>query len=191
MFLIDASGRIVWCNAAFQEMIGRRKQIVGQDVRELLSPTSKDLLSGSEGKIKDNLHLLFLGDDHTSHTLTCRVLAVDEYTLVLSERVLATETAVMQHMTVLNNELSNLTRELHQKNVALERAMAEIKVLRGILPICMHCKKIRDDKGYWTQLEAYISDHTDSQFSHGICDVCLNKLYPDVAEKLRKEESEK
>ncbi len=54
----------------------------------------------------------------------------------------------------------------------------EIKTLRGIVPICSHCKKIRDDKGYWNHLEAYIQKHSDASFSHGICPECAGKLYP-------------
>jgi DNA-binding NtrC family response regulator len=62
----------------------------------------------------------------------------------------------------------------------LERSLKEIKQLRGILPICASCKKIRDDKGYWTQVEVYISDHSDTEFSHGICPDCAHKLYPEL-----------
>lgn len=62
----------------------------------------------------------------------------------------------------------------------LQKAMKEIKVLRSILPICMHCKKIRDDKGYWNQLEAYIAKHTDTEFSHSICQECAKTYYPDI-----------
>ena len=61
----------------------------------------------------------------------------------------------------------------------LERAMEKIKVLSGIVPICMHCKQIRDDKGYWNKLEAFIGEHSDVQFSHSICDACLEKHYPE------------
>ena len=63
----------------------------------------------------------------------------------------------------------------------LERALAEIRTLQGILPICQHCKKIRDDKGSWKQIEAYISEHSEAVFSHGICEKCMEDLYPDVA----------
>jgi hypothetical protein len=60
-----------------------------------------------------------------------------------------------------------------------ERALDELKVLRGLLPICASCKKIRNDKGYWTQMEAYIRDHSEAEFSHGICPECARKLYPE------------
>lgn len=61
----------------------------------------------------------------------------------------------------------------------LEVALSKIKTLSGMLPICSHCKKIRDDKGYWSQVESYIREHTDAEFSHGICPECMKKHYPE------------
>ena len=57
--------------------------------------------------------------------------------------------------------------------------MDKVKLLSGLLPICASCKKIRNDKGYWEQIEKYIHNHSDAKFSHGICPDCLKKLYPD------------
>lgn len=65
----------------------------------------------------------------------------------------------------------------------LRDALARVKTLSGLLPICSSCKKIRDDQGYWTQVERYLMDHTDAQFSHGICPECLKTLYPEYADK--------
>ena len=59
----------------------------------------------------------------------------------------------------------------------LQNALDEIKTLRGLIPICSHCKKIRDDKGYWNILEAYIQKHSEASFSHGICPDCSDALY--------------
>lgn len=61
----------------------------------------------------------------------------------------------------------------------LQKALAEVKTLKGILPICASCKKIRDDRGYWKQVESYIRDHSEAEFSHGICPECMKKLYSD------------
>lgn len=61
----------------------------------------------------------------------------------------------------------------------LEQALGKIKTLSGLLPICAHCKKIRDDKGYWNQIEGYIQEHTDAEFSHSLCPECAEKLYPE------------
>ena len=60
-----------------------------------------------------------------------------------------------------------------------ERDLQEIKILGGLLPICMSCKKIRDDKGYWNQIEIYIRSHSQAEFSHGLCPECMHKLYPE------------
>ena len=61
----------------------------------------------------------------------------------------------------------------------LQGALAKIKTLSGMLPICAHCKKIRDDKGYWSQIEEYIRDHSEAQFSHGICPECAKEHFPE------------
>jgi len=63
---------------------------------------------------------------------------------------------------------------------ALQKALSEVKTLRGFLPICSYCKKIRDDKGYWSQIESYIHEHSDAEFSHGICPECAKKYFPDM-----------
>jgi hypothetical protein len=68
---------------------------------------------------------------------------------------------------------------LEENVAALETAIAEVSTLSGLLPICAHCKKIRNDQGYWTKLEHYLTDHTEAQFSHGLCPDCAQELYPD------------
>jgi DNA-binding NtrC family response regulator len=68
----------------------------------------------------------------------------------------------------------------------LEHSAKEIKTLRGFLPICAGCKKIRDDQGYWTQIETYISDHTEAEFSHGLCPECAQRLYGNYLDRGKK-----
>lgn len=81
-------------------------------------------------------------------------------------------------------EVGRRLLELREKTIRqmgeLREAMEHVRTLQGILPICMHCKKVRDDAGYWEQVEAYVSRHAGVTFSHGICPECLAKLYPDV-----------
>lgn len=67
--------------------------------------------------------------------------------------------------------------ELKKTREKLEKALANVKQLSGLLPICSHCKKIRDDQGYWNQIESYLDKHSDAKFSHGICQECLKKHY--------------
>lgn len=70
--------------------------------------------------------------------------------------------------------------DLRRINEDLQQALKEVKVLRGLIPICASCKKIRNDSGLWQQIEEYIGEHTEAEFSHGICKPCIKKLYPGV-----------
>lgn len=67
-----------------------------------------------------------------------------------------------------------------QRAAELQEALSKVKQLSGFLPICASCKKIRDDKGYWNQIESYISQHSEAEFTHGICPDCVKKLYSDL-----------
>lgn len=82
-----------------------------------------------------------------------------------------------------NNLDERITSEKQRETVIrdLKQALAQVKKLSGLLPICMHCKKIRDDKGYWNQLEEYITNHSEAGFSHSICDACMNEHYSDLS----------
>lgn len=73
-----------------------------------------------------------------------------------------------------------LIAELTGINTKLKETLAEVKTLRGILPICASCKKIRNTNGDWTEVATYISGHTDAEFSHGMCQLCLERLYPEI-----------
>jgi PAS domain S-box-containing protein len=76
--------------------------------------------------------------------------------------------------------IKQIEQERERLIADLQKALAEIKTLHGILPICSFCKKIRNDKGAWTHLESYISEHTDALFSHGLCQECAKQHYPEV-----------
>ncbi len=106
------------------------------------------------------------------------------------------EKIIAWHNTILKDASGNITgvlssgQDITAKRLAaaererliteLQEALSNIKTLRGLIPICASCKKIRDDRGYWNQLEAYIGKHSDAKFSHGICPDCAKKLYPEL-----------
>jgi hypothetical protein len=81
---------------------------------------------------------------------------------------------------------NNLYETVHK----LEEALHQIKTLRGLVPICCVCKNIRDDQGYWQKIEEYIQDHSDAEFSHGICPSCAKELYPDLYAKAQREKAQ-
>lgn len=80
-------------------------------------------------------------------------------------------------------ERKRLEREKENLIDELKAALAKVKTLSGMLPICASCKKIRDDTGYWHQIESYIREHSETEFSHGICPDCMIKLYPQYVKK--------
>lgn len=110
---------------------------------------------------------------HSDEATLLRAKVSDPFGFVLKpfrdrDLQIVIEMALHRHRADLEQE--RLVRELR-------RALARVKTLERLLPICMHCKRIRDDEGYWMTIDAYITKHTDVQFSHGICQVCLTERY--------------
>lgn len=93
-------------------------------------------------------------------------------------------TTIQEPFAVLFRQLKLNEQQLSEEKDKLEAALKEIKTLRGLLPICSHCKRIRDDLGTWHSLEAYLRSHTEAMLSHGICPECLRKHYPDLADQV-------
>ena len=83
-----------------------------------------------------------------------------------------------------------LEKTLRQKNRELSETLAQVKQLKGLLPICMFCKKIRNDENYWQQIEDYLAKHTEADFSHSICPECLEKHYPKYVKKKKTQADE-
>lgn len=80
-------------------------------------------------------------------------------------------------------------QERKQLIAELKESLEKVKTLSGILSICASCKKIRDDRGYWNQIESYIRDRSEAEFSHGICPECCKKLYPEFYDKEKTKEA--
>ncbi len=97
----------------------------------------------------------------------------------------STETILLQGdlwmISVIHDITGRKRAEVERERLVgeLQKALSEVKKLSGMLPICSNCKKIRDDQGYWNQVESYIRKHTDAEFSHGICPDCAKSLYPE------------
>jgi len=110
-------------------------------------------------------------------------MAESQYELV--DQVLP-EGEDFDQLVIENVRLYELAEERAER---LEKAYKEIKALRGIIPICASCKKIRNDEGYWEQVEGYISEHSEAVFSHAVCPDCMQKLYPDYMAEMKKIDS--
>lgn len=110
----------------------------------------------------DSIILLAVLTSTTSYTIG--------YLLLISYRL-------QQKQADLVSEKNQLLEDVSKRNRELEKAQAELQTLSGLLPICSHCKKIRDEEGYWKRIESYIEEHTKAQFSHGLCENCADELY--------------
>ncbi len=94
-------------------------------------------------------------------------------------------TVYVLHTERSTDELKKNARQIAEEKQKLQISLEEVKTLRGIIPICMHCKKIRNDEGYWEDVAVYIHNHSYADMSHGLCPDCMEKLYPDVYDKLK------
>ena len=118
---------------------------------------------GADGKCRDmEVHCFPIFDDRGT------LVQIIEYCIDISERKQA-------------------TAEREKLIVDLQKALDDVKTLQGLLPICAGCKKIRDDKGYWNTIESYLCEHTDAEFTHGLCPDCVTRLYPGYANSKKQE----
>ncbi len=143
--------------------------------------SERDLPAGSEVRFKEFTFL----DLYKWHISGIAALLAIETMLILGllihrARCRRVEVALQAAHDGLEQRVVERTDELTRSNEQLKNALAEVKTLRGFIPICANCKKIRDDEGYWQQVEQYVQDRSEAQFSHSICPECEKKLYPQL-----------
>jgi PAS domain S-box-containing protein len=168
MIVLDVRNRILDMNPAIQSAMGiLAKQAVGQPADRLFSswPEMVDrFLNADQTRGEFNLNR-----DKATTTYDVRVTP-------LSDR----KDRPVGRLILLRDITDKKLQEQNQEKliVELREALAQVKQLKELLPICASCKKIRNDEGYWQEVEVYINKHVDVQFSHGICPDCAKRLYP-------------
>jgi PAS domain S-box-containing protein len=174
-FSFYADGTYRYVNNAFATGVGKSlDEIIGRKTWDVFEKDEADKRFAivkkvfAEGKTEE----IEVRVPHTSG---------DTYYLTTVKPILndsgAVETVICTSKNITKRKLAEVALEKERDN--LLKALNEIKTLAGLLPICASCKKIRDDKGYWNQIESYISEHSKAEFSHGICPECAKELYPD------------
>jgi hypothetical protein len=179
---LDAGQRVVVANAHALCVLG--DGVVGRTLRELVVDFTD--LPDHPG---DELHLLTLNTAAgMPESFYFRRFALAAGSLALGILDFSQQERLRTEVLGLNRDLNDLTRKLHlanaelrEKNQALEAALANVKQLRGLLPICSGCKKIRDDKNYWHQVDDYIQKHSEAKFTHGMCPDCLKIYFPGLS----------
>ncbi len=158
---------LIFSAIAFTAMFGTRKALLALFVLFLGLVGGLHLIASASISPEKEFFLL----SGTLNTVIAMIilLGLSYMNSMITEKALVTTQEELKKNIMLN--------EMLEKKV--ERRTSELKILRGYLPICSSCKKIRDDKGCWSRLESYIRDHSEADFSHGICPDCAKKLYPD------------
>ena len=184
----DTQGRITFLNEFAQNFFGyTEEQIIGKNLIETIVPKTestgrdleqmrKDLMLYSE-KFKNNENENIRRNGERVWISWTNKAILDQHGNVTGILSVGNDITPRKQA---EEERKILIQELQQTLEELQKALAKVKTLSGLLPICASCKKIRDDSGYWKQIEAYIREHSDATFTHGICPDCVKKLYPDL-----------
>jgi PAS domain S-box-containing protein len=171
--IADLDGRVLMVSPNARTMFGyqREEEGLGRRVTDFLVPEDRE-------RAMSRVALLLQGRD--SGPSEYRGLRRDGTTLDLE-----VNSALIRDQEGRPSRLLVIARDTSARKrteAALQTAVAQINTLHGLLPICMHCKKIRDDRGQWSPVEVYVEKRTDAEFSHSLCPDCLATRYPDVAQ---------
>jgi PAS domain S-box-containing protein len=182
IFLLKGE-RIIDCNKKTLEMFGcTMEQIIGETLYGF-SPLLQSVGMASKEKALEKIRAAFDGDPQFFEWRHCRYNRSVFDTEVSLNRIAFNDETLIQVIVRDVTERKQNEEKLKQLVLELREALAKVKTLSGFLPICASCKKIRDDEGYWEQIEKYISEHSEAVFSHGICPECARKLYPQLYKK--------
>ncbi len=153
----------------------------GKNFSRFLSPEEIRLFDMEDGE-SVAAWLTFVPEGLSGRALRGRIYRRGRWFLLLGSVLRTDDTEIFSKISMLANEMTNISRDLKRKNRELREARTRIDTLSGIIPICMYCKEIRDDEGYWNNLETFISQHSSAEFSHSICSKCAKKHFPETFE---------
>jgi hypothetical protein len=186
ILLIDEQRRISDSNNGFMKLFSLSDKPIGVDIADFIIP-------GAEGIAFDAGIQQFTFNPRSGlhGVLTAHRLPQRDHLLLWCERPLITGNQVVERISFLNNEFIAMQRELDKKNyylkqvqeeltekvAQLEAALSTVRRLEGIIPICMYCHNIRDEEELWHNIERYITEHSDAEFSHGICPDCFAERF--------------
>ena len=178
--LLDLKGTLIYASPSHAHVLGvRASDLVGRHLSEWVHPEDLTSVKLAVSRLENaNIRLSLdvrLRKSGGAWLETEMLLSTFSVASLSGHRILISARDISERKQA-QREREGLIRELQE-------AFAKIKVLSGFIPICSSCKKIRDDQGYWNQLEAYIQSHSEAQFSHGICPGCVQQLYPEFFAK--------
>ncbi len=163
----DLNGNITAWNKGAEKLYGYSEtEALKMNIGEMVTPEQKEksleyLKQIASGEIVESFETLRIAKDGK---------ILDIWAIITCLR---DNSGTIDSIALTERDITHLKNEIKTKE-------NEVKILRGFLPICASCKEIRDDKGYWHQIEQYIKDHSEAEFSHSICPKCAKKLYPEL-----------
>jgi PAS domain S-box-containing protein len=175
MIITDPGGIIRYSNPSFCKMFDYSlSEVIGRNAAELFA--TKEVR-----KFSDIIAIIDISRDDTEEFIVEKKDGQNFVVEVSASNVTSVSGKLVGRMASFIDITKRKEIEADREKLIkkLQDALDKIKVLRGILPICASCKKIRDDKGYWNQIENYIKDHSEANFTHGICPDCVKELYPE------------
>ncbi len=180
--IIDVDGRIIFMNPRGATIIDSTpEELIGQNWRSFIAPETMARTEAEAAKRPQGIAGQY--ETFALHRDGRQIpLIVSSRPLFEGERFVGTLAAFVDI-----TERKRAEEERERLIAELKEALANIKTLKGLIPICASCKKIRTDEGFWQQVEVYIRDHSEVEFSHGLCPDCLKKLYPEFARDERDE----
>lgn len=174
----DPAGVFLYVSPACQQIVGYTpEELVGRDAYEFFHPEDIENISKSHAIVKET-PLIYTVAYRFKHKGGHYV-----WVEATSKTIRDPGTGHIKEIIATTRDISRRKKaeaEKEQLIIELQDALKRVKTLNGLLPICSVCKKIRDDKGYWNQIETYIQEHSEAEFSHGLCRECAKKIYPDV-----------
>jgi chromosome condensin MukBEF ATPase and DNA-binding subunit MukB len=178
-FILSVDGTVVEVNKYARNFIGRA--LIGEKFQDIIIDFMNEFKIDNLKNDRSEERLIHIGNSFglpqsffftfkcfTDHIIAFGRLDSEELEMMRKE------------ILGLNQELNNLNRMLQKKNSQLQETLDHVKTLQGIVPICMHCHNIRNDKQIWDKIDKYLAEHTDAEFSHGICPDCAEKYYPNM-----------
>ena len=180
VYLNDLKGTFIDGNRAAQELVGyERSELIGQSFLKLKLLSARQILRAAALLARNALGRPTGPDEFVLNRKDGTRVPVEIRTYPVKIKGQTLALGIARDIT----ERKRFDEERERLIVDLQEALARVRTLRGMLPICAACKKIRDDQGYWQAVERYISEHSEAEFSHGLCPECMEKLYPELYEE--------
>jgi len=178
IIIVDKESKILLMNKRTEEYFGySRDELIGQKIEKLIPPRYRKKHAGLREEYVKKPENRPMG---TGRELLAMRKDGSEVPVEIGLNPAHTKEGMIIIITLIDiTKRRALEEERDRLFLELKEALDNVKTLKGMLPICMNCKKIRDDEGYWEKVDSYIIKHSDATITHGLCPDCAGKLYPD------------